>query len=92
MFVGDIVAKKKPTPDFYIMAVNQSGLGKAKKCVIFKESAIGFGSAVVAEKVECRSRCFVEQTWSLKHFSQVKHPASLVVSSQELDKAGALHL
>lgn len=42
-----MVAKKKPAPDIYLMAVNQLGLDKSK-CVIIEDSAIGLGAAMAA--------------------------------------------
>jgi beta-phosphoglucomutase-like phosphatase (HAD superfamily) len=47
IFAGDMVAKKKPAPDVYLMAVNLLGLDKSK-CVIVEDSAIGLGAAIAA--------------------------------------------
>jgi beta-phosphoglucomutase-like phosphatase (HAD superfamily) len=47
IFAGDMVAKKKPAPDVYLMAVNELGLDKTK-CVIVEDSAIGLGAALAA--------------------------------------------
>jgi beta-phosphoglucomutase-like phosphatase (HAD superfamily) len=47
IFAGDMVAKKKPAPDVYLMAVDQLGLDKSK-CVIVEDSAIGLGAAMAA--------------------------------------------
>ena len=42
-----MVAKKKPAPDVYLMAVDTLGLDKTK-CVIVEDSAIGLGAAKAA--------------------------------------------
>ncbi|KAG7345759.1 HAD superfamily hydrolase [Nitzschia inconspicua] len=47
IFAGDMVAKKKPAPDVYLMAVEQLGLDKSR-CVIVEDSAIGLGAAKAA--------------------------------------------
>ncbi|KAL9186718.1 hypothetical protein ACHAXT_005956 [Thalassiosira profunda] len=48
VFAGDMVKKKKPAPDVYLMAVNEMGLDK-ERCVIIEDSHIGVGAAVAAE-------------------------------------------
>ena len=47
IFAGDMVKKKKPAPDVYLMAVDKMGLMK-DKCVIIEDSHIGVGAAVAA--------------------------------------------
>ena len=47
IFAGDMVAKKKPAPDVYNMAVEKMGLDKAR-CVIVEDSGIGWGAAKAA--------------------------------------------
>jgi HAD superfamily hydrolase (TIGR01509 family) len=47
VYAGDMVAKKKPAPDVYNMAVEQMGLDKTK-CVIVEDSHIGLGAAMAA--------------------------------------------
>lgn len=47
IFAGDMVAKKKPAPDVYLMAVDKMGLDKSK-CVIVEDSHIGLGAAKAA--------------------------------------------
>jgi beta-phosphoglucomutase-like phosphatase (HAD superfamily) len=47
IFAGDMVAKKKPAPDVYLMAVDQLGLDKSR-CVIVEDSAIGLGAAMAS--------------------------------------------
>lgn len=47
IFAGDMVKKKKPAPDVYLMAVDKMGLDK-DRCVIIEDSHIGVGSAVAA--------------------------------------------
>jgi HAD superfamily hydrolase (TIGR01509 family) len=47
IFAGDMVKKKKPAPDVYLMAVDQMGLDKSK-CVIVEDSHIGLGAAMAA--------------------------------------------
>jgi HAD superfamily hydrolase (TIGR01509 family) len=47
IFAGDMVKKKKPSPDVYDMAVKNMGLDKAK-CVIVEDSGIGLGAAKAA--------------------------------------------
>lgn len=47
IFAGDMVKKKKPAPDVYLMAVNEMGLDKSR-CVIVEDSEIGFGAAKAA--------------------------------------------
>lgn len=47
IFAGDMVAKKKPAPDVYLMAVNKMGLDKSK-CVVVEDSHIGLGAAKAA--------------------------------------------
>merc|ERR1719296_695055 len=42
-----MVAKKKPAPDVYLMAVEEMGLDR-KRCVIIEDSHIGVGAAVAA--------------------------------------------
>jgi len=48
IFAGDMVKKKKPAPDVYLMAVDEMGLDK-KRCVIIEDSHIGVGAAVAAD-------------------------------------------
>ncbi len=47
IFAGDMVAKKKPAPDVYLMAVDKMGLDKSR-CVIVEDSHIGLGAARAA--------------------------------------------
>jgi HAD superfamily hydrolase (TIGR01509 family) len=47
IFAGDMVAKKKPAPDVYLLAVDTMGLDKSK-CVIVEDSHIGLGAAKAA--------------------------------------------
>jgi HAD superfamily hydrolase (TIGR01509 family) len=47
IYAGDMVKKKKPAPDVYLMAVDQMGLDK-DRCVIIEDSHIGVGAAVAA--------------------------------------------
>ena len=47
IFAGDMVAKKKPAPDVYNMAVEKMGLDKSR-CVIVEDSGIGLGAAKAA--------------------------------------------
>lgn len=47
IFAGDMVKKKKPAPDVYLMAVDEMGLDKSR-CVIVEDSHIGVGAAVAA--------------------------------------------
>lgn len=47
IFAGDMVSKKKPAPDVYLLAVETMGLNKSK-CVIVEDSAIGLGAAKAA--------------------------------------------
>ena len=47
IFAGDMVAKKKPAPDVYLMAVREMGLDKTK-CVIVEDSGIGLKAAIAA--------------------------------------------
>lgn len=47
IYAGDMVKKKKPAPDVYLMAVEQMGLEK-ERCVIIEDSHIGVGAAVAA--------------------------------------------
>ena len=48
IFAGDMVKKKKPAPDVYLMAVDEMGLDKSR-CVIIEDSHIGVGAAVAAD-------------------------------------------
>lgn len=47
IFAGDMVQKKKPAPDVYLMAVENMGLDKSK-CVIVEDSHIGLKAAMAA--------------------------------------------
>jgi HAD superfamily hydrolase (TIGR01509 family) len=47
IFAGDMVSKKKPAPDVYLMAVREMGLDKAR-CVIVEDSGIGLKAAISA--------------------------------------------
>ena len=47
IFAGDMVKKKKPSPDVYNMAIEEMGLDKSK-CVIVEDSHIGLGAAKAA--------------------------------------------
>jgi len=47
IFAGDMVKKKKPAPDVYLMAVEEMGLDKSR-CAIVEDSHIGVGAAVAA--------------------------------------------
>ncbi|ACI64767.1 possibly a phosphatase from the CbbY protein family [Thalassiosira pseudonana CCMP1335] len=51
IFAGDMVKKKKPAPDVYLMAVDTMGLDKSG-CVIIEDSHIGVGAAV-ASGISC---------------------------------------
>ena len=51
IFAGDMVKKKKPAPDVYLMAVDKMGLDK-DRCVIIEDSHIGVGAAV-ASGISC---------------------------------------
>lgn len=51
IFAGDMVKKKKPAPDVYLMAVENMGLDKSK-CVIVEDSGIGLGAAL-ASGISC---------------------------------------
>jgi len=51
VFAGDMVKKKKPAPDVYLMAVEEMGLDK-DGCVIIEDSHIGVGAAVAA-RISC---------------------------------------
>jgi len=51
VYAGDMVRKKKPAPDVYLMAVEEMGLEKAR-CVIVEDSRIGVGAAV-ASGISC---------------------------------------
>mmetsp|Transcript_12645 Transcript_12645/g.27316 ORF Transcript_12645/g.27316 Transcript_12645/m.27316 type:complete len:153 (+) Transcript_12645:306-764(+) len=48
VYAGDMVRKKKPAPDVYLMAVEEMGLEKGR-CVIVEDSHIGVGAAVASE-------------------------------------------
>jgi HAD superfamily hydrolase (TIGR01509 family) len=47
IFAGDMVKRKKPSPELYLMAVDTMGLNKSK-CVIVEDSHIGLGAAMAA--------------------------------------------
>jgi HAD superfamily hydrolase (TIGR01509 family) len=47
IFAGDMVARKKPAPDVYNMAVENMGLDR-DRCVIVEDSGIGWGAAKAA--------------------------------------------
>lgn len=47
IFAGDMVKKKKPSPDIYNMAVDTMKLNKSK-CIIIEDSGIGFAAAKAA--------------------------------------------
>lgn len=47
IFAGDMVARKKPAPDVYNLAVERLNLNK-EDCVIVEDSAIGLGAAKAA--------------------------------------------
>eukprot|EP00585_Thalassiosira_rotula_P007994 CAMPEP_0196134544 /NCGR_PEP_ID=MMETSP0910-20130528/3427_1 /TAXON_ID=49265 /ORGANISM="Thalassiosira rotula, Strain GSO102" /LENGTH=481 /DNA_ID=CAMNT_0041394501 /DNA_START=28 /DNA_END=1473 /DNA_ORIENTATION=+ len=47
VYAGDMVRKKKPAPDVYLMAVEEMGLDE-DRCVIVEDSHIGVGAAVAA--------------------------------------------
>jgi beta-phosphoglucomutase-like phosphatase (HAD superfamily) len=47
IFAGDVVRSKKPSPDVYLMAVEEMGLDKSR-CVIVEDSRIGVRAAVAA--------------------------------------------
>lgn len=47
IFAGDMVSKKKPAPDVYLMAVREMGLDKSR-CVIVEDSGIGLKAAISA--------------------------------------------
>ena len=47
VFAGDVVAKKKPAPDIYLLASKQLGLDPAK-CVVIEDSNNGLRSAKAA--------------------------------------------
>lgn len=48
IFAGDMVTRKKPAPDVYLLAVKTLGLDKTR-CVIIEDSAIGLGAANAAD-------------------------------------------
>lgn len=47
IFAGDMVKKKKPAPDVYLMAVTEMGLDKSR-CVIVEDTSIGLAAAKAA--------------------------------------------
>lgn len=47
IYAGDMVQRKKPAPDVYLMAVGKMGLDKSR-CVIVEDSGIGLGAAKAA--------------------------------------------
>jgi HAD superfamily hydrolase (TIGR01509 family) len=47
IYAGDMVQKKKPAPDVYLMAVDKMGLDKSKCCIV-EDSHIGLGAAMAA--------------------------------------------
>jgi len=47
IFAGDMVTKKKPAPEVYLMAVDQMGLDKSR-CVIVEDTSIGLAAAKAA--------------------------------------------
>merc|ERR1719199_328326 len=47
IFAGDVVAKKKPAPDVYLLAADEMGLDPAACCVV-EDSQIGLGAAKAA--------------------------------------------
>lgn len=47
IFAGDMVQKKKPAPDVYLMAVEEMSLDKSR-CIIVEDSHIGLGAAKAA--------------------------------------------
>jgi HAD superfamily hydrolase (TIGR01509 family) len=61
IFAGDMVAKKKPAPDVYLMAIREMGLDKSR-CVIVEDSGIGLKAAVAAGV-----RCIVTKSSYTSH-------------------------
>ena len=47
IYAGDMVRRKKPSPDVYLMAVNDMSLEK-EKCIIIEDSHIGLHAAMAA--------------------------------------------
>lgn len=47
IFAGDMVPKKKPAPDVYLLAVNEMNLDKSR-CVVVEDSSIGLKAALAA--------------------------------------------
>ena len=47
IFAGDVVEKKKPSPDVYLLAATTMGLEPAK-CVVIEDSSIGLAAAKAA--------------------------------------------
>lgn len=50
VYAGDMVAKKKPAPDVYLMAAKELGLSPAQ-CVVVEDSTIGLAAAKAAGMV-----------------------------------------
>lgn len=47
VFAGDIVSKKKPAPDVYILAAQELGVDPAR-CVVIEDSRIGLAAGKAA--------------------------------------------
>ena len=47
IFAGDVVEKKKPSPDVYLLAATTMGLEPAK-CVVIEDSSIGLAAGKAA--------------------------------------------
>ena len=47
IYAGDVVKKKKPSPDVYLLAAEKMGLEPAK-CVVIEDSSIGLAAGKAA--------------------------------------------
>ncbi len=47
IFAGDMVQRKKPAPDVYLMAVDEMGLDRSR-CVVIEDTSIGLAAAQAA--------------------------------------------
>ncbi|MGV8883064.1 MAG: HAD-IA family hydrolase [Rhodoglobus sp.] len=73
IFAGDVVPKKKPNPDIYLLAVSELGVS-AEECVVIEDSEVGLRAATSAG---LRTVVTVSGFTRAEHFSG----ASLVLSS-----------
>lgn len=73
IFAGDVVPKKKPSPDIYLLAVSELGVSP-DECVVIEDSEVGLRAATSAG---LRTIVTVSGFTRNEHFSG----ASLVVSS-----------